>query len=204
MKKPSTSTALPALAAALAFALAGCGGGGDGTPGTGGTSPGGDTTPDTETTPEGDTTQNIRPTPGGGGGGGGGDPTVMFSSPTQEVRENGDRKITVTLSAPAPTGGLTLKYTVDGGGEETVTVDAGERTATITLTLANNTATETRTIVLVSGDGYTLGTQKEIALTILEENARVVTITRPSGGLTAGGTTSIRVYPANCGQAVFG
>ncbi len=120
-------------------------------------------------------------------------PAVMFSSATRDVRENGDREITVTLSAPAPTGGLTLKYTVDGGAEKTVTVNAGERTAIITLTLADNTATETRTIVLVGGDGYTLGTQKEIALTILEENARVVTITRPSGGLTAGGTTSITV-----------
>ncbi len=159
MKKPSTSTALPALAAALALALAGCGGGGT-TPGTGVTPPGGDTTPDTETTPEGDTTQNIRPTPGGGGGGPSGPPVITFVRASLYEGETAAR-ITVNLGS-ATTAPITLIYMLDGvRGSYDIPADTPAGMLTFrsrTITAATRGTTPQLVFVDTADDGYNIGT----------------------------------------------
>lgn len=127
----------------------------------------------------------------GGGSGGGpanpGDttPQVSFSATTAGVEKDaGTHNITVILNSPAPSGGLTLNYTLDGTAS-TVAVPAGQRTATITVTITDDNVEAQRdplVITLAEGDGYTLGSANTFELTITDDDSPA-----PSSGGTGGG-----------------
>jgi hypothetical protein len=96
--------------------------------------------------------------------------SVAAGTPAAEPATNGT--FTITLSAAAPSGGVTVNYTLGGtataaadytdafGG--TITIPQGSTTGTVTLTVTDDAtveATETITITLNSvNNGYTLGT----------------------------------------------
>ena len=136
-----------------------------------------------------------------------GDGALMasFASGALSVAEDGkSATITVNLSQPAPTGGLTIAYTTGGtaGGTDyagltgSVTVPAGERAVTIPVTITDDKAreaAETLVLTLTAGDGYELGTGNTFRLTITDNDGvtppakPVVSLSGSEVSLTEGG-----------------
>ena len=113
------------------------------------------------------------------------EPTVSFASASQGVGEgSGTHNVGVTLS-PAPSEDLTLAYTVGGtatAGSDytalsgTVTVLAGATTATIPLTVIDDSAhesDETVVLTLVGSSGYGVGSPGTYTLTIADDDPAV-------------------------------
>ena len=106
------------------------------------------------------------------------EPTVSFVSASQSAgEESGTRNVEVTLDK-APTTGITLTYTVDGtatAGSDytalsgTLSVPASATTATIPVTLIDDSApesSETVVLTLAAGSGYGVGSPATHTLTI--------------------------------------
>ncbi len=117
-------------------------------------------------------------------------PTVDFSSSSSSVLEDaGTHNVTVNLSSAAPSGGLTLTYTVGGNAtagsgndftiqnQGTLNVIAGATTATIPVVIIDDSnpitePVETVILTLTDGTGYTLGSTTIVhTLTITDNDA---------------------------------
>ncbi len=109
-------------------------------------------------------------------------PAASFSSASSSVGEgDGSTDVHVNLTPPAPSGGLTIRYTVSGAARAgssndftiqnsgTLSVAAGASSATIPVAINDDNATEnaeTVILTLTGGTGYTLGGTTVHTLTI--------------------------------------
>ncbi len=109
-------------------------------------------------------------------------PAVSFSSASSSVGEGGGSTgVRVNLTRPAPSGGLTVRYTVSGtaraGGSNdftiqnsgTLSIAAGASSATIPVAINDDSATENAETVILTlsgGTGYTPGSTTVHTLTI--------------------------------------
>ena len=114
------------------------------------------------------------------------EPVLSFASASQSAGEgSGTRNVGVTLS-PAPTTDVTVTYTVGGtatagsdftvANSGTVTVPAGATTATIPVTLIDDTegeSGETVVLKLTGNAGYRVGSPGTHTLTIADNEPRV-------------------------------
>ena len=114
-------------------------------------------------------------------------PAASFDSGSSSVAESaGTRNVRVNLSQAAPSGGLTLGYSVAGtatagSGNDftiqnsgTVSVAAGASTANISVAIDDDSAVEsdeTVILTLTTGTGYTLGSTRVHTLTISDNDA---------------------------------
>ena len=115
-------------------------------------------------------------------------PVASFTSASSSVAEDdGTHNVTVNLSVVAPSGGLTLRYSVTGtatatagSGNDftiqnsgTVSVGAGATTATIPVVINDDSTdenAETVILTLTSGTGYRLGSTRVHTLTITDND----------------------------------
>ena len=113
-------------------------------------------------------------------------PAASFASASSSAAEDaGTHNVTVNLSPAAPSGGLTLAYSVSGtatagSGNDftiqnsgTVTVTAGAASATIPVAINDDSAEEndeTVILTLTGGTGYTLGSTRVHTLTITDND----------------------------------
>ena len=111
-------------------------------------------------------------------------PAVTFSGEFASEREDdGTHEVPVHLMHPAPPGGLILLYNVSGTATRgsgadytvpnTVTVNAGERSAAIPVAINDditNEDAETDILTLTDSDGYTLGSDTVHTLTITDND----------------------------------
>ncbi len=111
---------------------------------------------------------------------------VSFSSESGVEREDdGTHEASVYLTHPAPPGGITLLYSVSGTATRgnsgdytvpnTVTVNAGERSATIPVVINDDSSVEedaeTVILTLLGGGRYTLGSTTVYTLTITDNDS---------------------------------
>ncbi len=108
-------------------------------------------------------------------------PTVMFSTASMTVAEDGTPTIAVSIS-PAPTTAFTLSYTVTGGDAAqgtdfttpgTVNIGVGDTSVNIPVAITDDSATEsaeTLVLTLTPGTGYTLGSTGVFTLTITDND----------------------------------
>ena len=135
------------------------------------------------------------------------EPAASFASATSSSAEDaGMHKVMLHL-APAPSGGLTLSYTVDGTatagsdkdftiqGSGTLSVAAGATTAALPVGLQDDAAVEgdeTVVLTLTDGTGYTLGATTAHTLTIADNDGSAgtpgVTVSTHALDLDEGGT----------------
>ena len=144
-------------------------------------------------------------------------PTVDFSSSSSSVLEDaGTHNVTVNLSSAAPSGGLTLTYTVGGNAtagsgndftiqnQGTLNVIAGATTATIPVVIIDDSnpitePVETVILTLTDGTGYTLGSTTIVhTLTITDNDAPLpgtpaLTLSQNTLTLTEGTTGSYTI-----------
>ncbi len=115
-------------------------------------------------------------------------PTVDFSSSSSSVLEDaGTHNVTINLSSAAPSGGLTLTYTVGGNAtagsgndftiqnQGTLNVTAGATTATIPVVIIDDSnpitePVETVILTLTDGTGYTLGSTTIVHTLTITDN----------------------------------
>ena len=113
-------------------------------------------------------------------------PSVSFAAGSSSAAENaGTRTVTVNLSSAAPSGGLTLGYSVGGTatagsgsdftiqGSGTLSVTAGATSANIPVAINDDNANEnaeTVILTLAGGTGYTLGSTTIHTLTITDND----------------------------------
>ena len=114
-------------------------------------------------------------------------PTASFASASTNVAEDaGMHNVTVSLSSAAPSGGLSLTYSVTGtatagNGNDftiqnsgTLTVAAGATSATIPVAINDDSSVESaETVILTlnSGTGYTPGSPAAHTLTITDNDS---------------------------------
>ncbi len=143
-------------------------------------------------------------------------PTVDFSSSSSSVLEDvGTHNVTVNLSSAAPSGGLTLTYTVGGNAtagsgndftiqnQGTLNVIAGATTATIPVVIIDDSnpitePVETVILTLTDGTGYTPGSTIVHTLTITDNDAPLpgtpaLTLSQNTLTLTEGTTGSYTI-----------
>ncbi len=115
-----------------------------------------------------------------------GQPAVSFASTSSSAAESaGTRNVRVNLSAAAPSGGLTLRYSVTGtatagsgndftiAGSGSLSVAARATFATIPVAINDDSSTEsaeTVILTLTGGTGYTLGSTTVYTLTITDND----------------------------------
>ncbi len=129
-------------------------------------------------------------------------PRVSFALGTSTVPEaGGTGEVDVVLTAPAPSGGLTLRYSVAGTGTAgsgndftiqnsgTVSVAAGTASATISVVINDDSTVEnaeTVILTLAGGAGYTLGSTTVQTLTITDNDGP----TLPSASFTSASSSA--------------
>ncbi len=112
-------------------------------------------------------------------------PSASFGSASYSGGEaSGSRSVSVgvSLSSVAPSGGLSLTYSVRGSATSgsdytalsgTVTVAGGSTSATVAVTITDDSVdddAETIVLTLTSGSGYTLGAPKATTVTIADDD----------------------------------
>ena len=140
-------------------------------------------------------------------------PTASFASGSSSAAESaGTRNVKVNLSSAAPSGGLTLGYSVSGtatagSGNDftiqnsgTLSVAAGETSATIPVAIIDDSVkenAETVILTLARGTGYTLGTTTVHTLTITDNDpppgTPALVLPKNALSVTEGGTGSYTV-----------
>ena len=126
----------------------------------------------------------------------------------------GTHNVTVNLSSAAPSGGLTLGYSVSGtatpgSGNDftiensgTLSVAPGATTATIPVVISDDNApenAETVILTLTGGAGYTLGTATVHTLTITNDDGHEVSFTAAEDRIPEGRehTVAVRIFPVS-------
>ena len=125
-----------------------------------------------------------------------GQPAASFASGSSSAAENaGTRNVRVNLSSAAPSGGLTLNYSVGGTatagsgndftiqGSGTLHITGGATSATIPVTINDDSATEsdeTVILTLTGRTGYTLGSPTAHTLTITDNDTPTNACVSPS------------------------
>ncbi len=139
-------------------------------------------------------------------------PAVSFASGMASAGEGaGTHSVTVNLTSAAPSGGLTLAYTLSGSATRgtdytisgvnsnsaTLSVAAGATSATIAIAItddADDENNETVILTLGTGSGYTVGSLTIHTLTITDNDTAGVTVTPTSRTVAeAGGTATYTV-----------
>ena len=128
-------------------------------------------------------------------------PTIDFARATSSAREDaGTHNVTVNLSPAAPSGGLTLGYSVTGtatagsdftiSNSGTVTVSVGATSATIPVAINDDSTEESAETVILTlitnGTGYTLGSTTVHTLTITDNDDDPGTTDPPGPGNNGG------------------
>ena len=114
-------------------------------------------------------------------------PAAYFgSSSWSAIEDDGTHDVNVDLTRPAPSGGLTLQYSVSGtatagiGNDFTIqnsgtlSIAAGGTSATISVAINDDSTTEsaeTVILTLTGGEGYTIGSPSFHTLTITDNDA---------------------------------
>ena len=137
-------------------------------------------------------------------------PTVSFASASQRAGEgSGTHNVEVRLN-PAPTAAVTLTYTVGGtatagsdftiANSGTLAVPAGAKTATIPVTIIDDTVPDWETVVLklAGGTGYHVGSPGTHTLTIddNEPNVSFASASRRVGEGSGMRDVEVRLSPA--------
>ena len=129
-------------------------------------------------------------------------PTVMFSTASMTVAEDGTPTISVSIS-PAPDSEITLNYSVSGSAVSgtdftalsgTVVVPANATSVDIPVAIDDDSATEsaeTLVLTLTPGTGYTLGSTGVFTLTITDNDGPPPNIEVGTGGLVTNGDLDI-------------
>ena len=144
--------------------------------------------------------------------------TVLASTPAVSIAagpavdEGTEAAFTVTLSAAAPVGGLTLGYSVSEDGDfvassdegaKTLAIDGGARSATLEVPTAGDDDDEpdgTVTVTLTAGAGYTLGSASSASVTVRDDDDAAVlpaiTIYHDAAGATGRYDTAVGLLTA--------
>ncbi len=142
------------------------------------------------------------------------DPVASFASASSSAAEDaGTHNVTVNLTSAAPSGGLTLRYSITGtatvgsGNDFTIqnsgtrSVTAGAASATIPVVINDDSTdepAETVILTLTTGTGYTLGTPRAYTLTITDNDdpppgTPALEISKNTLSISEGGTDSYTV-----------
>ena len=125
------------------------------------------------------------------------DPTATVTATNAAVTEGGNAVFTVTLSrAQASDVAVTYNLTETGdfgvpaAANQTVTVNAGQTTGTITISTTGDSADEADgsvTVTLASGTGYAVGTANAATVTVNDDDDPTVTVAANNATITEGG-----------------
>ena len=142
-------------------------------------------------------------------------PGAFFRSTSSDaVEHGGTHNVRVELNYPAPSGGLTLRYSLSGtatagGGNDftiqnagTVTVAARANTATIPVAINDDSLqenAETVILTLIGGSGYTVDSPSAHTLTIEDNDSTSASFSTASSSATEGDGT--RTVTVNLNQA---
>ncbi len=142
------------------------------------------------------------------------EPAASFAAASSSATESaGTRNVRVNLSSAAPSGGLTLSYSVGGNATAgsgndftiqnsgTLSVAAGATSATIPVAINDDStqeSTETVILTLTGGTGYTLGSTRVHTLTINDNDTPrpgtpALQFSRNTLNISEGGTGSYTV-----------
>ncbi len=136
-----------------------------------------------------------------------GTPEVTISAGTTPVTEGTAATFTITIS-PAQLTALTVSVKVTETGDiisgtvpSTVTINAGETTARLTVATDNDEADESNSVVtagLQGGTGYTVGSSSSASVTVNDNDVPQVTISAGTSPVTEGtaATFTITADPA--------
>ena len=144
--------------------------------------------------------------------------SVLASTPAVSIAagpavdEGTEAAFTVTLSAAAPVGGLTLGYSVSEDGDfvassdegaKTLAIDGGATSATLEVPTAGDDDDEpdgTVTVTLTAGAGYTLGSASSASVTVRDDDDAAVlpaiTIYHDAAGATGRYDTAVGLLTA--------
>ena len=131
---------------------------------------------------------------------------ASFASASSSAAEDaGTQHVVVNLSEAAPSGGLIVGYSISGSATagssadytvpNIVTVIAGERSATIPVTVNDDSANEgdeTIILTIAGGTGYTLGSTTVHTLTITDNDDPPATCKLPADAITVAEVTGWR------------
>ena len=146
-------------------------------------------------------------------------PAVSFASVSSSAAESaGTRDVTVNIS-PAPSGGLTLNYSVTGTatagsgndftiqGSGSLTIAAGATSATIPVAINDDSAqenAETVILTLAGGAGYTVGSTSVHTLTIADNDSTgqaTLSLSGPTGADEGNSGTSDQHFTVSLSKA---
>ncbi len=141
-----------------------------------------------------------------------GTPEVTISAGTSPVTEGTSATFTITASS-APTTAITVSVSVTEDGDvisgtapSTVTIDANETTATLTVNTVNDQSDESNSVVTAeveSGTGYTVGSSSSASVTVEDNenpNLEVWEQTVDSASPVQGGQFTLSVRVVNTGK----
>ena len=146
--------------------------------------------------------------------------SASFAAAASSAAEDaGTHNVTVNLSSAAPSGGLTLGYSVAGtatagGGNDftiqgsgSLSVAAGATSATIPVAINDDSAAEsaeTVILILTGGTGYTLGSPSVHTLTITDNDGTgqaTLSLSGPAGADEGNSGTSDRYFTVSLSKA---
>ena len=143
-------------------------------------------------------------------------PTASFTSASSSAVESaGTHNVTVNLSTAAPSGGLTLSYSVTGtatagSGNDftiqnsgTLTIAAGATSATIPVAINDDSSAEsaeTVILTLTSGTGYTVVNTVVHTLTITDNEGATMSLSGPASADEGNSGTGDLVYTVSLSQ----
>ena len=134
-------------------------------------------------------------------------PAATIRAGTSPVTEGTGAEFTVTLSTPAPTGGLTIALTVadapgsdfvasSNEGSKTLAFNAGDTSKTYSVATVADTVDEANgdvTVTVGTGTGYTVGTPSSASVTVSDDDAPAATIKAGTSPVTEGTAASFTV-----------
>ena len=130
-------------------------------------------------------------------------PSATVAAASAAITEGGNAVFTVTLN-PAPSSSVAVTYNVTVAGDygvsaassQTVTVNAGSTTGTITLATTDDSVDEANgsvTVTLATGTGYSVGTAKSASVTVNDNDDPTATVAATSAAITEGGSAVFTV-----------
>ena len=147
-------------------------------------------------------------------------PAASFGSASSSAAEDdGTHNVNVDLTRPAPSGGLTLGYSVSGTatagsgndftiqGSGSLTIAAGATSATIPVAINDDNAVEsaeTVILTLTGGTGYTVGATSVHTLTISDNDGAgqaILSLSGPTGADEGDSGTSDKYFTVSLSRA---